>query len=161
MRQAVAARFPAGRAEPALQWFSDNEGMYTALEMVIAAQRLGLAPIITPAYSPESNGMAEAFVKTLKRDYVDGADLSSAAAVPCPLGKNLQRCAGIGTTRVRDSTQRDAGAILGRRGGQPQRPEPSRDAVARHGLRSEAGACRPGCARRGWAAEKGPPPRPT
>ncbi len=31
--------------------------------------------------SPQSNGMAEAFVKTMKRDYVDGADLSSAAAV--------------------------------------------------------------------------------
>jgi putative transposase len=81
MRQAVAARFPAGRAEPPVQWLSDNEGMYTALETVIAAERLGLAPVTTPAYSPESNGMAEAFVKTLKRDYVDGADLGSAAAV--------------------------------------------------------------------------------
>jgi transposase InsO family protein len=37
--------------------------------------------VTTPAYSPQSNGMAEAFVKTLKRDYVDGADLSTAAAV--------------------------------------------------------------------------------
>lgn len=81
MRQAVAARFGAGRAEPPVQWLSDNEGMYTALETVIAAERLGLAPVTTPAYSPESNGMAEAFVKTMKRDYVDGADLGSAAAV--------------------------------------------------------------------------------
>jgi hypothetical protein len=29
----------------------------------------GLVVCNTPAYSPESNGMAEAFVKTLKRDY--------------------------------------------------------------------------------------------
>lgn len=55
--------------------------MYTALETVICAERLGLVPITTPAYSPESNGMAEAFVKTLKRDYVSGAELSSVAAV--------------------------------------------------------------------------------
>jgi putative transposase len=54
---------------------------YTALETVIAAERLNLAPITTRARSPESNGMSEAFVNTMKRDYVDGADLSSAAAV--------------------------------------------------------------------------------
>ena len=35
----------------------------------------------TPAYSPESNGMAEAFVNTIKRDYVPGADLSDAETV--------------------------------------------------------------------------------
>ena len=81
MGAAVAARFPAGRAAPVVQWLSDNEGMYTALETVIAAERLGLTPVTTPAYSPQSNGMAEAFVKTMKRDYVDGADLSSAGAV--------------------------------------------------------------------------------
>jgi putative transposase len=31
--------------------------------------------------SPQSNGMAEAFVNTFKRDYVAGGDLSSAARV--------------------------------------------------------------------------------
>ena len=31
---------------------------------------LGFRPVTTPAYSPESNGMAEAFVNTIKRDYV-------------------------------------------------------------------------------------------
>jgi transposase InsO family protein len=37
--------------------------------------------VTTPAYSPESNGMAEAFVNRIKRDYVPGADLSDAETV--------------------------------------------------------------------------------
>lgn len=31
---------------------------------------IGLSPKRTPVRSPQSNGMAEAFVKTIKRDYV-------------------------------------------------------------------------------------------
>jgi hypothetical protein len=37
---------------------------------VLYAHELGLVPITTPAYSLESNGLAEAFVHTFKRDYV-------------------------------------------------------------------------------------------
>jgi putative transposase len=81
MHVAAAARFGDARPLAPVQWLSDNGGMYTALETVICAERLGLAPVTTPAYSPESNGMAEAFVHTLKRDYISGADLSSAAAL--------------------------------------------------------------------------------
>jgi putative transposase len=81
MRRAVFARFGAAKPEEPVQWLSDNEGIYTSLETVIAAERLGLVPITTPVASPESNGMAESFVQTLRRDYVDGADLPSAARV--------------------------------------------------------------------------------
>ena len=81
MHAAVAARRGERSLSHPVQWLSDNARMYTALETVICAERLGLVPITTPAYSPQSNGLAEAFVHTLKRDYVSGADLSSAAAV--------------------------------------------------------------------------------
>jgi transposase InsO family protein len=37
------------------------------LEIAVA---LNLEPCFTPVQSPESNGMAEAFVKTFKRDYL-------------------------------------------------------------------------------------------
>jgi putative transposase len=78
MRRAVFARFGNQRPAEPVQWLSDNEGIYTALETVIEAERLGLVPITTPVASPESNGMAEAFVNTLRRDYLDGADRSTA-----------------------------------------------------------------------------------
>jgi putative transposase len=64
-----------------IEWLSDNGGAYTAFETVSYAHELGFKPITTPAYSPESNGMAEAFVNTMKRDYVSGADLSDAETV--------------------------------------------------------------------------------
>jgi transposase InsO family protein len=81
MRWAVAHRFgPLPPPEP-IQWLSDNGSIYTALATEWEAERLNLHPITTPAYSPQSNGMSEAFVNTLKRDYVDGADRSAAATV--------------------------------------------------------------------------------
>ena len=42
---------------------------YTARETLDFATALGLVPCFTPVRSPESNGVNEAFVKTLKRDY--------------------------------------------------------------------------------------------
>jgi transposase InsO family protein len=64
-----------------IQFLSDNGGPYVSLETVLYAESLGFKPITTPVYSPESNGMAEAFVNTIKRDYVEGADLSDAQTV--------------------------------------------------------------------------------
>ena len=57
-----------------IQWLSDNGSPYTSTDTVLYAQTLGFRPVTTPAYSPESNGMSEAFVNTIKRDYVGGAD---------------------------------------------------------------------------------------
>lgn len=81
IRKAVFARFGNEGPLAPIQWLSDNESIYTALDTVIEAERLGLTPITTPAASPESNGMAEAFVNTLRRDYINDADLDSAERI--------------------------------------------------------------------------------
>ena len=81
MRRAVTHRFGDLQPQEPIQWLSDNGSIYTALATEWMAEQLHLQPITTPASSPQSNGMSEAFVNTLKRDYVDGADCSTAASV--------------------------------------------------------------------------------
>ena len=55
-------------AEP-IEWLTDNGSCYTAHDTRRFARDIGLVPRTTPVESPQSNGMAEAFVRTLKRDY--------------------------------------------------------------------------------------------
>jgi len=83
MDRTLWARFGEAtlKAPHAVQWLSDNGPQYTATASVLYAHELGLVPITTPAYSPESNGLAEAFVGTFKRDYVSGAELADAESV--------------------------------------------------------------------------------
>jgi putative transposase len=50
------------------------------MEVEILKEVLDLVPCFTPVESPESNGMAEAFVKTFKRDYVRVSPIPDAAA---------------------------------------------------------------------------------
>jgi len=88
MDRTLWARFGEAtlKAPHAVQWLSDNGPQYTATASVLYAHELGLVPITTPAYSPESNGLAEAFVGTFKRDYVNGAELRDAESVLAQLG---------------------------------------------------------------------------
>jgi putative transposase len=53
-----------------IEWLSDNGSSYGARDTRSFAREIGLAPRTTPLESSQSNGMAEAFVRTLKRDYV-------------------------------------------------------------------------------------------
>jgi hypothetical protein len=48
---------------------------------VLYAHELGLVPITMPAYSPESNGLAEGFVHTFERDYLNIHELPEAESV--------------------------------------------------------------------------------
>jgi putative transposase len=54
---------------------------YIAKDTQTFARQLGLKPCFTPVRSPQSNGMSEAFVKTLKRDYVQITPLPDAETV--------------------------------------------------------------------------------
>lgn len=82
MAETVLYRFGEVEQLPhTIQWLTDNGSCYTARETVLFGRSLGLSICTTPPYSPESNGMAEAFVKTFKRDYVWLGDLSSAQRV--------------------------------------------------------------------------------
>jgi len=53
-----------------IEWLSDNGSGYMADDTCRFAMDIGLKPLTTPVCSPQSNGMTESFVKTMKRDYV-------------------------------------------------------------------------------------------
>jgi len=70
MMHAVEKRFGSnGKPSKTIEWLTDNGSCYTAAETRSFSKELGLKPVTTPVTSPQSNGMAESFVKTLKRDY--------------------------------------------------------------------------------------------
>ncbi len=81
MLAAVERRFGTDRAPQAIEHLSDSGSCYTAKQTRDFAAALGLTPCFTPIRSPESNGMSESFVKTLKRDYVRVTPLPDAATV--------------------------------------------------------------------------------
>jgi putative transposase len=81
MLEAVETRFGTAATPHPIQWLSDNGSCYRAYETIEFAGRLGLVPRFTPVRSPQSNGMAEAFVKTFKRDYVYVHDRPDAQTV--------------------------------------------------------------------------------
>lgn len=86
--EAVEQRFGAIEAIPedhVLEFLSDNGGAYIAADTRSVARQLGLKPINTPVCSPQSNGMAESFVNTFRRDYVSRMDLSDATTVMAQL----------------------------------------------------------------------------
>lgn len=82
--EAVEKRFGAVEALPqqhTLEFLTDNGGAYIAEDTRRIARLLGLKPINTPVCSPQSNGMAESFVNTFRRDYLSRMDLSDAPTV--------------------------------------------------------------------------------
>nr|WP_323095090.1 IS3 family transposase [Klebsiella quasipneumoniae] len=70
MLGAVEKRFGDKLPATAVQWLTDNGSAYTAHETRRFARELNLEPCTTAVSSPQSNGMAERFVKTMKEDYI-------------------------------------------------------------------------------------------
>lgn len=81
--EGVEARFGQAKVGDGveLEFLSDNGGAYRAKDTHALAKDLGIRPVHTPVCSPQSNGMAESFVNTFKRDYVSQMDRSSADTV--------------------------------------------------------------------------------
>jgi putative transposase len=83
MAESLEHRFGpgVGAAPHTIEWLSDNGPYCTAQETCEFGRAVGFLVCTTPSYSPQSNGVAEAFVKTFKRDYVYLNELHSAAHV--------------------------------------------------------------------------------
>ena len=75
MVEAIESRFDGGAVptQP-IEWLTDNGSPYIARDTRSFARAIGLEPVTTSIRSPQSNGMAEAFVKTFKRDYAERMD---------------------------------------------------------------------------------------
>lgn len=61
-----------------LQFLTDNGAAYRARSTHDLLRILGIEDCKTAVCSPQSNGMAESFVRTLKRDYIPFIDLRNA-----------------------------------------------------------------------------------
>src|SRR6516225_4250177 len=77
----VERRFWTSKTPHVVEWLSDNGSAYIAKDTLDTATALGLQLCFTPVRSPQSNGIAEAFVKTFKRDYARLSILPDAATV--------------------------------------------------------------------------------
>ena len=75
----VEAQFgQAGVGSAKLEFLSNNGGAYRAHESHALARAMEIEHVHMPVCSPKSNGMAESFVNTFKRDYVSSMDRSNA-----------------------------------------------------------------------------------
>jgi putative transposase len=82
MITAIEHRFGSvSRLPKTIEWLSDNGSGYIAHETRSLAREIGLEPRTTPVQSPQSNGMAEAFMRTIRRDYVRVSPIPDAQTV--------------------------------------------------------------------------------
>ena len=78
LREAIFRRFGETRAHTqGIEFLSDNGPEYTSHRFRPFVRARGLIPCHTPRRSPQSNGLAEAFFGSFKRDYVYQACLDT------------------------------------------------------------------------------------
>ena len=70
MLGAVERRFGSNLPSSPVEWLTDNGPAYRSHQTRQFARMAGLEPKGTAVRSPESNGMAESFVKTMKCNYI-------------------------------------------------------------------------------------------
>ena len=84
----VETRFgQVNRLPDTIEWLTDNGSSYIARDTRSFAREIGLEPRTTPITSPQLNGMAEAFVRTIKRDYARVSPMPDATTVMTSLPK--------------------------------------------------------------------------
>jgi putative transposase len=82
LREAIFRRFGETRAHAQeIEFLSDNGPEYTSHRFRPFVRAMGLIPCHTPRRSPQSNGLAEAFFGSFKRDYVYQAGLDTVEEV--------------------------------------------------------------------------------
>ena len=70
MLGAVERRFGSSLPSSPVEWLTGNGSAYRFHQTRQFARMVGLEPKNAAVRSPEGNGMAESFVKTMKRDYI-------------------------------------------------------------------------------------------
>ena len=81
MVRSVYKRFNRNKAPKTIQFLSDRGSIYRASDTIECGRYLGLKSCFTRPRTPQSNGMAESFVGTIKRDYVYTSDCVDAETV--------------------------------------------------------------------------------
>ena len=69
MLGAVERRFCSNLPASPIEWLTDNGSAYRSHQTHQFARMIGVEPKNTAVNFPESDEMAESFVKTMKRDY--------------------------------------------------------------------------------------------
>lgn len=91
LREAVFRRFGEARSRAhGIEFLSDNGPEYTSHRFRPIVRAMGLIPCHTPRRSPQSNGLAEAFFGSFKRDYVYQACLETLAVVRSQVPKWIE-----------------------------------------------------------------------
>jgi transposase InsO family protein len=87
MVAAIEHRFGSVNCLPVtIEWLTGNGSCYIAGDTRSFARAIGLEPRVTPIESPQTIGMADTFVRTIKRDYVRINPRPDAQTVMRPLG---------------------------------------------------------------------------
>ena len=81
MLEAGETRFGDQWATQPVDMLSDNGLLHTVKDTRIFVRSASSSVCFTPVKSPQSNGISEAFVRTLKRDYVQVTPLPNADVV--------------------------------------------------------------------------------